>query len=101
MQDLSRVFDLHHSSWPCWILNPLSEAKDQTRNLMVPIGIHFHCATTGTPQQEEEMVKGHQRDSKNGKIVEMSTSWLLLGTDLPQVCLISSHPAFTSFWSLP
>ena len=23
-QDLSRIFDLHHSSWQHWILNPLS-----------------------------------------------------------------------------
>ena len=28
MLDLSHIFDLHHSSWPCWILNPLSEARD-------------------------------------------------------------------------
>ena len=28
--DLSRVCDLHHSSWQHWILNPLSEARDQT-----------------------------------------------------------------------
>ena len=25
----------HHSSWQCWILNSLSKARDQTRNLMV------------------------------------------------------------------
>ena len=34
MQDPSRVCDLHHSSWQCQILNPLSEARDQTRMLM-------------------------------------------------------------------
>ena len=28
--DLSRVCDLHHSSWKRWVLNPLSEARDQT-----------------------------------------------------------------------
>ena len=32
------------------ILNPLSEARDRTRNLMVPSQIHFHCTTTGTPE---------------------------------------------------
>ena len=32
----SHVYDLHHSSRPHWILNPLSEAKDQTRILMDP-----------------------------------------------------------------
>ena len=47
--DLSRVCDLHHSSWQCWILNPLNKARDQTRSLMVSSRIRFHCATAGTP----------------------------------------------------
>ena len=34
--DLSCVCDLHHSSWQRQILNPLSEARDRTRNLVVP-----------------------------------------------------------------
>ena len=29
-QDLSRVCGLHHSSWQCWIFNPLSKARDRT-----------------------------------------------------------------------
>ena len=33
MLDLSHICDLH-SSWKCWILNPLSEARDQTFILM-------------------------------------------------------------------
>ena len=33
-QDPSHVFDLHHSSWQRRILNPLSEARDWTLNLM-------------------------------------------------------------------
>ena len=49
-QDPSRVFDLQHSSWQCQILNPLSEARDQTCNLMVACRIHFHCTTKGIPQ---------------------------------------------------
>ena len=28
MRDPSRICDLHHSSEQCWILNPLSEARD-------------------------------------------------------------------------
>ena len=28
--DLSHVFDLHHSSWQCWILNQLSKTRDRT-----------------------------------------------------------------------
>ena len=28
MQDLSHICDLYHSSRQCWILNPLSRARD-------------------------------------------------------------------------
>ena len=35
-RDPSCVFDLHHRSWQHQIHNPLSEAGDQTRNLVVP-----------------------------------------------------------------
>ena len=41
-RDLSQVCDLHHSSWKCQFLNPLSKARDQTRNLMGPSQIRFH-----------------------------------------------------------
>ena len=47
--DLSHVCDLHHSSQQRQILNPLSEARDLTCNLMVPSWIHFRCVITGTP----------------------------------------------------
>ena len=47
--DLSQVYNLHHSSRQCSILNQLSEAGHQTRNLMVPSWIHFLCSTMGTP----------------------------------------------------
>ena len=48
MQDPILVCDLHHSSRQHQILNPLSEARDPTCNLMVPIRILFCCAVTGT-----------------------------------------------------
>ena len=35
-QDASCVCNLHHSSWQCRIVNPLSKARDRARNLMVP-----------------------------------------------------------------
>ena len=41
---------LHHRSWQRRILNLLSEARDPTRNLMVPSQTRFCCATTGTPK---------------------------------------------------
>ena len=50
--DLSRVFDLHHHSRQHRILNPLSEARGPTCVLMVTSQICFHCATMGTPTQD-------------------------------------------------
>ena len=47
--DLSLVCDLHHSSWQHRILNPLKEARDQTRNLIVPSRSCFRCVMLGTP----------------------------------------------------
>ena len=32
--DPSRIYDLHHSLWQCWILNSLSEVGDRTHILM-------------------------------------------------------------------
>ena len=43
--DPSHIYDLHHSSWQRWILNPLREARDRTHNPMVPSQIHFCCVT--------------------------------------------------------
>ena len=40
---------LHHSSWQRRILNPLSEARDWTCNLVVPSWIRFRCAMTELP----------------------------------------------------
>ena len=48
-QDPSHICNLHHSSQQCQIPNPLSEARGQTHNLVVPSRIRFLCATTGTP----------------------------------------------------
>ena len=48
-QDLSRICDLHHNSGQHGILNPLSEARDWTCNLMVPSWIRFCCAMMKTP----------------------------------------------------
>ena len=47
--DLSRLFDLHHSSRQRQILSPLSESRDQTCILVDASQICFHWAMTGTP----------------------------------------------------
>ena len=39
MLNLSCICDLHHSSWLCGILNPLSEARDGTCVLMETSGV--------------------------------------------------------------
>ena len=52
--DPSHVCDLHHSSRQCQIPNPLSEARDRTRKLMVPSQDHFCCAMAGVPVTEFE-----------------------------------------------
>ena len=46
--DLSCICDLHHSSWQCWIFNPLSRARDQILVLMYTSQVHYHWATMGT-----------------------------------------------------
>ena len=48
-QDLSHVCNLQQSSWQHRILNPLSEARDRTHNLMVPSQMWFCCTMMGTP----------------------------------------------------
>ena len=46
--DRSLICSLQHSSWQCWILNPLSEAMEGTCVLMDPSRIRFCYAMMGT-----------------------------------------------------
>ena len=48
-EDPSRIYNLHHSPWQHLIINPLSEARDQTSVLMHASWVCYHRATTGTP----------------------------------------------------
>ena len=41
MWDPNTICNLHHSSWQCQILNPLSEAWDQTHILMDTSWVSF------------------------------------------------------------
>ena len=48
-RDPSHVCNLHYSSGECWILNPLSEARDWVHILTVTSQVHHHWAAAGTP----------------------------------------------------
>ena len=48
MPDLRHIYDLHHSSWQCWIPNPLSKPRGRTRVLMDASQVCYHWASTGT-----------------------------------------------------
>ena len=45
------AISLRHSSRQHRSFNPLSEARNRTRNLTVPSRIHFCCTTTGTQDE--------------------------------------------------
>ena len=51
MPDLNSVFDLHHSSQQHQILNPLTEARVQTRILMDTSWVHDLPSHMGTPRK--------------------------------------------------
>ena len=74
--DPSHVCDLHHSSLQCWFLNPLSEARDQTSNLMVLSWICFHCAAMVTPHVV--LLKFSPLATTRGERVEWIGSLLLV-----------------------
>ena len=49
MQDPSHVCNIHHGSQQCWILKPLSEARDRTCIFVDTSWVHFCLVTTGIP----------------------------------------------------
>ena len=50
-QDLSLVFDLHHSLWQCQILNPLSEDTDQSHIFKDTGQVLNSLSHSGNPQE--------------------------------------------------
>ena len=47
--DLRHTCDLHHSSWQDWILNPLSESRDEPASSWTLVGFLICWGTTATP----------------------------------------------------
>ena len=88
--DPSHIYDLHHSSRQRWILNPLSEARDQSLVLMILVGF-----ITAEPQwglQTSNFFTVFSRRRKNASPLPIPTSppdvllpvssWPLIGTFL-------------------
>ena len=73
-QDLSCIWDLYHSSWQCWIFNPLSETRDWTHILMVTHRVHHPWATTGIPK----FSIFHNYLSKEAKLCDISILYGLI-----------------------
>ena len=72
MWDWSCVCDPHHSSWQCWIPDPLSKVKDRTHILMDTSWIHFHCSTMGTPTMPLLFVLLERRKVKHGMFLHQA-----------------------------
>ena len=103
---------LPHSSRQRLILNPPSEARDQTSNLMVTSRVHFHCAMTGTPRiqfitavaavaavatlaQERPHAKGVTKKKKRKKR-KRTYCWLTFSDLFPSLHITHMHPAFST-----
>ena len=96
-QDLSCVCNLHHSSRQCWVLTPLSKARDQTHILMNTSQVHCHWAT---------------RENCTGLLSWYSLFAPLFASPLeflsvPQIYCVASHflcvfyHAVSSTWTMP
>ena len=81
MPDLSHVCDLYHSSRQRRILNPLSEARDGTRNLIIPSQIHL------TTEPQRELLPKTLMVRSKLRLARIS------------LCL-STHPHLLCFWTL-
>ena len=83
MLDPSHVCDLHHRSRQRLNLNPLSEARDRTCNLVVPSWICFCCGMTGTPRHPLSYLS-HLTGKNWGSVNLRMRKTLTLGYRAPQ-----------------
>ena len=77
--ELSVTYTIAHGNH-AMILNPMSEARDRTSNLMVPSQICFYCTTTGTPWNGGLLCPWGLRIFRSFCSVILSTCFGLLGT---------------------
>ena len=83
-RDLSRICDLHHSSWrrQRGILKPLREARNRTFILMDTGWVGYHLATMGTPSSDTSLPAG---PSLHHKFNVYNTQWSPGPTSLDQL----------------
>ena len=94
MPDPSCVYNIRHRSQQYQILNPLSVARDGTRNLMVPSWICFCWAMMGTPKRH--LLK---KVSKWHKVLYLSISLSFMYSLLFCVDPASIWYYFSSDWN--
>ena len=80
----------------CWILTPLSEARDQTCILMDISWIRFHSTTTGTPSLFVKPISPHWEALKGRNSFKELTAFLACQLScwqpsIPQTCLGSTN----------
>ena len=71
-QDPRFICGLYHNSWQRQILNPLREARDRTRILMVPSQICFRCTTTAATLDPYPL---HHKRTSNKFLINMLYSY--------------------------
>ena len=112
-RDPSCVCDLHHSSRQSQILNPLSEARDQTCNLMVLSWIHFLWTTTGTPEHilddiiwaldqampEVPSISKHNKLRRHNGNSQSYSKYFILNKLLTSIWVFSESSSFS--WVVP
>ena len=78
--DRSCICTLHHRSWQCRILNPLSEARDQT---CVPMDASQRMKKQGQDSTEGESTKAVSRSSRCGASETNPTRTREVGDSIP------------------
>ena len=99
--------NLCQNSWQCWILNPLSKARNWTCVFTDTSQIHFHWATTGTPSSFLILIpnkflssKSNNQRHRNWTIkFESKSQWQMLTLSEPWSAFRCRTMSGTSFVS--
>ena len=95
-QDPSHVCGLHHSSWQCRILNPLSEARDGTHILMDTNQVHNPLSYNGNSLNRTKFRYAERR--KSYLILKINANTLDCLRSAWITCLLSFLPDLVRSW---